>query len=157
VATLSRTSRTRVLHEYAKTYGRLFQLFQAGCGTGSQMPYLAPGSSRPAVTTANELCRPIHDHMPVIVHPDTWETWLTKKDAETASALLQPYPASKMAMYPVSKCVGNVKNDDPDPSADRGRTKSPRPRPCGKRKSPGRGTDRARRLRRFRGFGWVGW
>jgi putative SOS response-associated peptidase YedK len=39
------------------------------------------------VTVANELCRPIHDRMPVILHPDTWETWLTTKDAETASAL----------------------------------------------------------------------
>jgi putative SOS response-associated peptidase YedK len=51
--------------------------------------------------------------VPVILHPDTWETWLTTKDAETASALLQPYPASLMTMYPVRKRVGNVKNDDP--------------------------------------------
>jgi putative SOS response-associated peptidase YedK len=66
------------------------------------------------VTAANELSRPIHDRMPVILHPDTWEAWLTTKDAETASALLQPYPASRMTMYPVSKRVGNVKNDDPE-------------------------------------------
>ncbi len=39
---------------------------------------------------------------------------MTTKDAETASALLQPYPASLMAMYPVSKRVGNLKNDDPE-------------------------------------------
>jgi putative SOS response-associated peptidase YedK len=58
------------------------------------------------VTAANELCRPIHDRMPVILHPDTWDAWLTTKDAETASALLQPYPASRMTMYPVSKRVG---------------------------------------------------
>ncbi len=66
------------------------------------------------VTAANELCRPIHDRMPVILHPDTWDAWLTAKDSETASALLQPYPASQMTMYPVSKRVGNVKNDDPE-------------------------------------------
>jgi putative SOS response-associated peptidase YedK len=65
------------------------------------------------VTAANKLCRSIHDRVPVILHPDTWETWLTTKDAETASALLQPYPASLMTMYPVRKRVGNVKNDDP--------------------------------------------
>jgi putative SOS response-associated peptidase YedK len=52
--------------------------------------------------------------MPVILHPDTWDAWLTTKDVETASALLQPYPASRMTMYPVSKRVGNVRNDDPD-------------------------------------------
>lgn len=45
---------------------------------------------------------------------DAWFAWLTTKDAETASALLQPYPASLMAMYSVSKRVGNVKNDDPE-------------------------------------------
>jgi putative SOS response-associated peptidase YedK len=47
-------------------------------------------------------------------HPDTWEARLTTKDVETASALLQPYPASRMRMYPVSKRIGNVKNDDPE-------------------------------------------
>jgi putative SOS response-associated peptidase YedK len=66
------------------------------------------------VTTANDLSRPIHDRMPVILHPDTWEAWLTAKDAETPAVLLQPYPASQMTMYPVSKRVGNVKNDDPE-------------------------------------------
>jgi putative SOS response-associated peptidase YedK len=40
----------------------------------------------------------------------TWKASVTAKD--TVSALLQPYPASQMAMYPVSKRVGNVKNDD---------------------------------------------
>jgi putative SOS response-associated peptidase YedK len=66
------------------------------------------------VTTANELSRRIHDRMPVILHPDTWDAWLTAKDAETPTVLLQPYPASQMTIYPVSKRVGNVKNDDPE-------------------------------------------
>jgi putative SOS response-associated peptidase YedK len=34
------------------------------------------------VTSANELSRRIHDRMPVILHPDTWDAWLTAKDAE---------------------------------------------------------------------------
>jgi putative SOS response-associated peptidase YedK len=66
------------------------------------------------VTTANELSRRIHDRMPVILHPHTWDAWLTAKDAETPTVLLQPYPASQMTIYPVSKRVGNVKNDDPE-------------------------------------------
>jgi putative SOS response-associated peptidase YedK len=58
------------------------------------------------VTAANELCRPIHDRCIRI-----WEIWLTTKNLEAASALLQPYPASRMTMYPLSKRVGN---DDPE-------------------------------------------
>lgn len=64
------------------------------------------------VTTANDLCRQIHDRMPVILHPDTWDAWLTATDVETPAALLQRYPASQMTMYPVSKRVGSPKNDD---------------------------------------------
>ena len=31
-----------------------------------------------------------------------------------ALALLQPYPARQIIMYSVSKCVGNLKCDDPE-------------------------------------------
>jgi hypothetical protein len=50
--------------------------------------------------------------MPVILHPDTWDAWLTARDPGPA-VLPQPYPADQMTMYPVSKRVGNVENDDP--------------------------------------------
>jgi putative SOS response-associated peptidase YedK len=43
----------------------------------------------------------------------SWFAWLTTKDAEPP-VLLQPFPANRMTMYPVSKRVGNVKNDDPE-------------------------------------------
>jgi putative SOS response-associated peptidase YedK len=66
------------------------------------------------VTAANELCRQIHDRMPVILHPDAWDAWLTAADTKAPTALLQPFPASQMTMYAVSRRVGDVKNDDPE-------------------------------------------
>ncbi len=64
------------------------------------------------VTRANDLCREIHDHMPVILYPETWNTWLKATDDETLTTLVQPFPAHQMTMYPVSRRVGSPKNDD---------------------------------------------
>ena len=66
-------------------------------------------------TTANELCAPIHDRMPVILPPEAWPTWLGEKtaDSERLKGLLAPYPANGMKCWPVSARVGNVKNNDP--------------------------------------------
>ena len=68
------------------------------------------------VTTANDLMRPIHDRMPVILDPSNWETWLdpTNKDQTTLLALLQPYPAKAMMAWPVSTHVNNPRHDAPD-------------------------------------------
>jgi putative SOS response-associated peptidase YedK len=67
-------------------------------------------------TAANEIVGRLHDRMPVILDPPVWPVWLGETAAETAGlkALLRPYPADKMAMWPVSKRVGNVKNKDPE-------------------------------------------
>ena len=66
------------------------------------------------VTDANELVAEIHDRMPVILMPNDHDPWLFG-DPERAdlTALLGPYPAKLMTASPVSKAVGNVKNDDP--------------------------------------------
>jgi len=66
-------------------------------------------------TTPNELCAPIHNRMPVILAPETWPVWLGEEPAEPAQvkALLAPYPADRMTLWPVDKRVGNVKNNDP--------------------------------------------
>ena len=63
----------------------------------------------------NELCRPIHDRMPVILPPEAWPLWLGEAAADSAEllALLRPYPAGKMRAYPVGPEVGNVANDVP--------------------------------------------
>jgi putative SOS response-associated peptidase YedK len=47
-------------------------------------------------TDANELMRPIHGRMPVIVPPDQYGLWLDPRcqDAEKLAKLLRPFPGS---------------------------------------------------------------
>lgn len=54
----------------------------------------------------------IHDRMPVILRHEDEKVWLDKgQKIEDLQALLHPFPAEDMIAYPVSKLVGNVKND----------------------------------------------
>jgi putative SOS response-associated peptidase YedK len=64
----------------------------------------------------NELCAQIHNRMPVILPRSVWSTWLGEEEVDspgTLKALLAPYPAEDMTMWPVSARVGNVRNNDP--------------------------------------------
>ncbi|XSG86567.1 MAG: SOS response-associated peptidase [Methylohalobius sp. ZOD2] len=65
------------------------------------------------VTDANELMRPIHDRMPVILAPEQWDTWLglENQDSRVLQNLLKPYPAEEMTAWPVSTLVNNPRND----------------------------------------------
>jgi putative SOS response-associated peptidase YedK len=66
-------------------------------------------------TSENELMRPIHDRMPVILEPRDYDRWLDAGDpARPPVDLLRPYPAEKMLAWPVSDRVGNVRNNDPE-------------------------------------------
>lgn len=63
-------------------------------------------------TTANEIVAPIHDRMPVILAPDEYELWLdASATIDRLQALLDPYPADAMHLYPVSTLVNSPKND----------------------------------------------
>ena len=58
---------------------------------------------------------PIHNRMPVIVEPEDFDLWLNPEpDPEQGLHLLRPYPAEKMAAYPVSTVVNNPRNDVPE-------------------------------------------
>ena len=65
------------------------------------------------VTDANEIMRPIHDRMPVILAPEDWDVWFEAdaKDAGGLQGLLKPYPAEDMAVWPVSTKVNSPRND----------------------------------------------
>ena len=67
-------------------------------------------------TTANALLAPLHDRMPVVIAPDSWDTWLGEKSASDATlgALMRPYPGNAMAFWAVDRRVGNVRNDGAD-------------------------------------------
>ena len=63
-------------------------------------------------TEANEVLRPVHDRMPVILHPEDYEVWLDDdpRALPLVKELLRPYPAAEMTSYPVSTLVNNANN-----------------------------------------------
>ncbi len=63
-------------------------------------------------TEANPLIKDIHPRMPVILDEDQWPVWLGEEPAQPndLKALLGPFPAERMSVWPVSKNVGNVRN-----------------------------------------------
>jgi putative SOS response-associated peptidase YedK len=70
-------------------------------------------------TTANAVTEAVHDRMPVILDPDSYDLWLDPgmKNVNVASELLKPYDAPSMRCYPVATRVNHVANDDEGCSA----------------------------------------
>lgn len=62
-------------------------------------------------TTANELLRPIHARMPVIVAPENYARWLDAANPDVID-LFAPFPSDAMTWHPVSTRVNAVRNDD---------------------------------------------
>ena len=67
-------------------------------------------------TAANDLIRPIHDRMPVILPPEAEADWLDPQCSDVAylKSLLQPHPSDALIAYPVSPAVNRTANDSPD-------------------------------------------
>ncbi len=67
-------------------------------------------------TAANDLVRPFHDRMPVIVRLDDFEHWLDPnvEEPDLLEPLYTPYPADLMDQWAVSKDVNNARIDTPD-------------------------------------------
>lgn len=68
------------------------------------------------VTTApNDLMRPIHNRMPVVIPPEAWGRWLDPAlpDIAELHGLLVPAAEDDLEAYPVSRAVNNVRNDGP--------------------------------------------
>jgi putative SOS response-associated peptidase YedK len=73
-------------------------------------------------TDANELMEPVHNRMPVILHPRDYDRWLTREPGsakgmghgQLPTDLLRPYEAEDMKMGPVNQKVGNVRNNGPE-------------------------------------------
>ncbi|MFN2169618.1 MAG: SOS response-associated peptidase [Anaerolineae bacterium] len=66
-------------------------------------------------TEPNELVKPVHNRMPVILHPRDYDLWLDPQmqDAARLQPLLTAYPAAEMDAYAVSRLVNNPRTDDP--------------------------------------------
>lgn len=64
---------------------------------------------------ANELVRPIHPRMPVILTPDDYDLWLHEgAHPEIRQRLLSPCPPELLEAFPVSLRVNNPRNDSPE-------------------------------------------
>jgi putative SOS response-associated peptidase YedK len=66
-------------------------------------------------TDANDVLRPVHNRMPVILPAAAYERWLDPngKDVAALKALLGPYPPEEMTGYPVTDHVNNPRHEDP--------------------------------------------
>ncbi len=70
-------------------------------------------------TSPNAVTSAVHDRMPVILDPDSYDIWLDPgmRDVTTTSELLKPYDAHQMRCYPISTRINYVSNDDEECSA----------------------------------------
>lgn len=67
-------------------------------------------------TEANDLLRPIHHRMPVILPEEVEDIWLDTAldDSDALTQLLEPHPADPMEAYEVSRLVNSASNDVPE-------------------------------------------
>jgi putative SOS response-associated peptidase YedK len=92
----------------------------AGLWERWRSPEGAPLETCTIVTTdANDLMRPIHDRMPVILKPGDFERWLDPEadPGEALQALLRPYADGDLVATPVGTRVNNARNDGPECAA----------------------------------------
>jgi putative SOS response-associated peptidase YedK len=67
-------------------------------------------------TIPNAVTSAVHDRMPVILDPDSYDLWLDPgmQNVAAISELLKPYDARLMRSYPISSRINHVANDDED-------------------------------------------
>ena len=65
-------------------------------------------------TTPNAVTEAVHDRMPVILDPNSYDVWLDPgmQNVAAVSELLTPYDARQMRCFPVSSRVNSVANDN---------------------------------------------
>jgi putative SOS response-associated peptidase YedK len=66
-------------------------------------------------TEPNEIAKPVHDRIPVILDPRNYKRWLDPAVNVPAEVrpLLRPFPAETMTAFPVTTAVNNPAFDDP--------------------------------------------
>ena len=63
-------------------------------------------------TDANQLLRPVHDRMPVVLEEADWPVWLGEREGDP-SALLRPARDDVLCLWPISPAVNSSANNDP--------------------------------------------
>ena len=69
------------------------------------------------ITTArNDLMRPVHDRMPVILSPETFDVWLKPSELpeDIAENILKPSASQQIQLWPVSTAVNKSANQGPN-------------------------------------------
>lgn len=68
------------------------------------------------IRTCSIVTGAIHNRMLVILPKEVWPAWLGEEPATSKElkALLKPYPAERMRLYPVGTRVNSPKNDEPE-------------------------------------------
>lgn len=63
-------------------------------------------------TQPNEVMKPIHNRMPVIIDPEKFDVWLNPiiNNGEDLQMLLQPYKSSNLIAYKISSYINSPKN-----------------------------------------------
>jgi putative SOS response-associated peptidase YedK len=66
-------------------------------------------------TTANDLLRPLHPRMPVILPPEAWAAWLDHDvhDRTVLEALLVPVPDDRLVVTAVGPWVNSARHEGP--------------------------------------------
>ena len=64
-------------------------------------------------TEPNKFAAQFHNRMPVVLEPGSWDLWMNG-EADAAAALMRPANEDVLTSRPVSKAVGNVKNNGPE-------------------------------------------
>ena len=66
-------------------------------------------------TEPNELMTPIHNRMPVILAPASYDQWLDPyfQEVDSLKTILRPYPSEELTAYPVSTLVNSPSHDIP--------------------------------------------
>ena len=67
-------------------------------------------------TEPNDLMKPIHQRMPVLLPTEAYEQWLDSRvqDFPALHSWLHPYPGDDLRAYPVSTLVNNPRHDRPE-------------------------------------------
>jgi putative SOS response-associated peptidase YedK len=89
----------------------------AGLWDAWRSPESGPLETFTIITTSpNDLLRPLHDRMPVILDPRDYAAWLdpANRNAAHLQSLLAPAPETGWQATPVSRAVNHADHDEPD-------------------------------------------
>jgi putative SOS response-associated peptidase YedK len=66
-------------------------------------------------TSPNQIVKPVHERMPVILDSADYQAWLDPDEikSEDLQDLMKPFPGERMDSYPVSTYVNSPKNNSP--------------------------------------------